>query len=445
MIDRLKKLVSHQGFMKYFKNTSWLFAEKILRMGVGLFVGIWVARYLGPEQFGLLSYAQSFVGLFAIVAGLGLDGVIVRELVNRPKKEKRLLSTAFVLKLFGAFFTLLILLFAISLTSNDAYTKKLVFIIASAVIFKSFNVIDFYFQAKVMSKYVVFANSTAFLLSSIVKIYLLLHHAPLEAFAWVVLFDAVIMAIGYIYWYVKINKKNSFFRHLYFDRSIARALLRDSWPLVLSGIALTIYLKIDQIMIKNMLDNNAIGNYAAAVRLSEAWYFIPVIIINTLFPAILKAKQVNHELYFQRLQYLYNLVVFISFIAAIFVSVFHEKIIVLLFGTQYSEASGVLAIHVWAGIFFSLSAASGKFLLAENYRFYQLFRYGIGAIVNIVLNIILIPTLQIKGAAIATLISIVITGFILDFFVAQMREIAFMKLKALMLMFVFDIKKYIIR
>ncbi|MCF6201761.1 MAG: oligosaccharide flippase family protein, partial [Hydrogenimonas sp.] len=207
MFEKLNSLKSHQGFMRYFKNTSWLFAEKVLRMIVGLFVGVWVARYLGPEQYGLLSYAQSFVGLFAAIATLGLDGIVVRELVKHPEKESELIGTAFGLKIVGAFAVLLLLGIAIHFTSNDHNTNLLVFIIASAVIFQSFNVIDIYFQAKVMSRYAVYANLFALLLSSMAKIVLILYEAPLIAFAWVVLFDSFVLAAGYVHWYFKAKKE----------------------------------------------------------------------------------------------------------------------------------------------------------------------------------------------------------------------------------------------
>ena len=152
MIDKIISLKNHQGFMKYFKNTSWLFFEKILRMFVGLFVGIWVARYLGPERFGLFLYAQSFVGLFTAIATLGLDSIVVRELVKDETKAIEIIGTAFYLKLMGTILTLLILAVATYFTSNDRYTNLLVFIIASATIFQSFNVVDMYFQSKVLSK-----------------------------------------------------------------------------------------------------------------------------------------------------------------------------------------------------------------------------------------------------------------------------------------------------
>ena len=157
MIARLTALAQHQGFRRYFANTSWLFAEKILSMVVSLLVGVWVARYLGPGRYGLFGYAQSFVGLFAVVATLGLDSILVRELVKDENKRDVLLGTAFRLKLLGAGAVILLLAVAVQFTSNDGYTNALIFIVASATIFQSFNVIDVYLQSKVLYKYVVSA------------------------------------------------------------------------------------------------------------------------------------------------------------------------------------------------------------------------------------------------------------------------------------------------
>ncbi|MGQ9844375.1 MAG: flippase, partial [Spirochaetota bacterium] len=292
--------------MRYFINTSWLFGEKILRMVVGLFVGVWVARYLGPERYGLLSYAQSFVGLFSAIATLGLDGIVVRELVKDETRRDELLGTAFWLRLMGAIAVLAILAIAINFTSNDAYTNTLVFIIASATIFQSFNVIDFYFQSKVLSRYVVFANIISLFVSSIVKVALILVEAPLIAFALTVLFDSFVLACGFVYYYIKTNSIFNI-KNLTFNKTTAVSLLKDSWPLVLSGIVISIYMKIDQVMIQEMMDAEAVGQYAAAVRISEAWYFIPMVVSSSLFPAIISAKAQNEELYYARLQKLYDL------------------------------------------------------------------------------------------------------------------------------------------
>ena len=201
ILRKLETLNSHSGFVKYLANTSWLIAEKSIRLVTSLFVGVWVARYLGPEQFGILSYAQNFVGLFAVIASLGLDAIIVRELVKSHTKTEALLCTGFVLHVIGAILVLAILALATSATSNDYSINVLIFIIASATVFQSFNVIDYYFQSQVLSKYVVFANIITLTTMSIIKISLILNDAPLIAFAIVILLDSFLLACCLIYFF----------------------------------------------------------------------------------------------------------------------------------------------------------------------------------------------------------------------------------------------------
>lgn len=440
MISKIKSLQNHQGFMRYFKNTSWLFAEKMLRMAVGLFVGIWVARYLGPEQFGLLSYAQSFVGLFAVIATLGLNGIVVRELVKDDARRDELIGTVFWLKLIGAIMVLCILAIAVNFTSNDNYTNTLIFIIASATIFQSFNVVDMYFQSKVLSKYVVYANVISLLMSSIIKIILILNEAPLIAFAWVVLFDSIVLACGFIYFYIKNNSKFNI-KNLTLKRETAISLLKDSWPLILSGIVISIYMKIDQVMIKEMLDSEAVGQYAAAVRLSEAWYFIPMVIASSLFPAIINAKKQSETLYYARLQKLYDLMVWIAIAIALPMTFLSDWIVNLLYGEQYSQAGSVLMIHIWAGVFVFLGVASSKWLLTENLQFFSTVNTMIGAVVNIFLNYILIRSLGIEGAAWATLISYFVAAYLSLFFWKKTRTNFLNLSKSLLFMRILNVKK----
>lgn len=404
MISRIRSLRAHQGFMRYFANTSWLFGEKILRMVVGLFVGIWVARYLGPEQFGLFSYAQSFVGLFTAIATLGLDGIVVRELVKDESRRDELIGTAFYLKLIGAIAVLIVLAVAIQFTSNDQYTNILVFIIASATIFQAFNVVDMYFQAKVLSKYVVFANIISLFISSIVKIVLILNDAPLIAFAWATLFDSVVLALGFIYFYLKNNSKFKF-QNLKFTKATAVALLKDSWPLILSGIVVSIYMKIDQVMIKEMLDNEAVGQYAAAVRISEAWYFIPAVIASSLFPAIISSKKQSEELYYARLQKLYDLMVWFGILLVLPLWFFSDLIILTLFGEPFANAIDVFEVTIFILILIFISSVHGKWLLSEGLQRYSLFYSIMGVISNVVANLYFIPKYGIVGAAYGTVLA----------------------------------------
>jgi O-antigen/teichoic acid export membrane protein len=427
---KLTRLKNNQGVMKYFKNTSWLLGEKILRMTLGLFVGIWVARYLGPEQFGLFSYAQSFVALFAIFATLGLDGIVIRELVKNESQRNRLLGTAFILKLVGAILVLILLAITVFFQSNGHQTNLLIFIIASATVFQSFNIIDFYFQSKVLSKYVAYSNVFSLLLSSIIKVILILNEATLIAFAYVILFDSLVLATGFIYFYLK-NKLPIFAWS--FDKKWAKSLLKDSWPLILSGLVVTMYMKIDQIMINNILGSADVGVYAAAVKLSEVWYLIPVSICASLFPAIINAKKINETLYYKRLQDLFYLLTWFAVALAIPVTFIGDWIVLLLYGGQYDAASSVLIIHIWASLFVFLGVARGGWILNENLQIYSFMYLAMALIVNVTLNYYWIPLFGVVGAAYATVVSQAAAVLIIPSVFRKTRISSLMIMKALLL------------
>jgi len=415
--------------MKYFKNTSWLFAEKILRMVVGLLVGIWVARYLGPDKFGLLSFAHSFVGLFTIFATLGLDEVVVRELVKDESRRDSLVGTTFWLKLFGAFLVLLVLAFAINFTSNDVDTHILVFIIASATIFQSFNIVDFYFQSKILGKFVAYANFISLFISTIVKIALILSHASLLAFAWVILFDSFVLACGFIYFFLK----HSTFRikYLIFHKSTAIDLLKDSWPLIFSGGVLMIQARIDQVMIKEMLGSLEVGYYSVAMRLIEAAAFIPMLLKSSLYPSIQSAKIQSKALYQDRLLNFYRLNFLFFLVLAIPIFIFAEPIIVLLFGIEYQPAGVLLALLSIRLFFANMGVARGTYIVTENLMKFSMFTMILGTIVNIYLNYVLIPNYGARGAIVATIVSFFTTIYLVDIFYSKTRHNVILQLKSI--------------
>ena len=405
-----------------------MFAEQVLRIIAGLFVGIYVARYLGPEQFGVYSYAAAFVALFGTIARLGLDGIVVRDLVNHPQERDVYLGTAFWLKLIGAFLTLGLLAIAVQFTSNDATTNLYIFIIASGLIFQSFDVVDFHFQSKVLSKYVSIAKLIQLALSSILKLYFIFTQADLFWFVLVSLIDQTSLAVSLVFAYWR-QKIGSFFGH--FNLGTAKTMLRNSWPLILSGIAIGLYMRIDQIMIKEMLGEREVGLYSAAVRLSEAWYFVAVIITASLFPAIVNAKKISQELYHQRLQRLYTFMVWMAIGIALPMTFYSDWLVTLLYGEAYREAGQVLMIHIWAGVFVFLGVASGSWLISENLQWLAFYRTLSGAIINIILNFVLIPIYGLIGAAIATIIAQTMAAFIFDILSKKTRMVFFMKLNTL--------------
>ena len=404
------KITLTAGLKRYFANTSWLMGHRVLSMVVALFVGVYVARYLGPERFGLLSYAGSFVGLFMALATLGLDDIMVRELVKTPKRRYELLGTAFCLKAGGAILMWIGIAAAVPFTHNDTQTNILIAIIALAAIFQAFNVIDLNYQAEVKSKYVVYAQLVSLVVSSITKLIFIWISAPLVWFACVFLLDAVVRAGGLTAMYLK-NSGNVW--HWKWQWQAAKALLRDSWPLILSGMVISIYMKIDQVMIKEMLGAEQVGHYAAAVRLSEAWYFVPMTLTSSVFPAIINAKKQSEELYYQRLQKLYDLMVWLAVAIALPTTFLAPWVIRVLYGEAFLPAAGVLSIHIWAGVFVFLGVAVGKWFLSENLQFIAMICATIGAMINVLLNFILGEKYGIVGYAYATLISYVFVNYII--------------------------------
>lgn len=409
--DRLNERHSLQAILG---NIGWLFADKILRMGVGLFVGVWIARYLGPEQYGLWNYAIAFTSLFAAFATLGLDGIVVRELVKNPERQNELLGSAFALKLIGGLLTILITMLAISIVrSGDMLTLWLVGLSAAGFVFQSFNVIDFYFQAKVQSRYTVYANNSAFILITLTKIGLLLNGAPLIAFAWVGLAEAALIAIFLLVAY-RANHYNIWAWR--YDGRVAHELVKDSWPLLLAGLAVMFYMRVDMVMLQQMASDREVGIYAAATKLSEVWYFLPMLIVASVSPEIIKCHGTDTGLYIRRLRRLYFLMVWLAIGVSLPLSLLSDWIVDILYGVEFKDAAPVFAVHLWASLAVFLGVASSQYLLVEQLQKISFYRTLIGLLFNIAFNLLLIPRMGAIGAAIATVLSYFIATFSVFFF-----------------------------
>lgn len=428
--DFIRRHIAHRpNLLKIVDNIGWLFFDKVLRMGVGLVVVVWIARYMGPQQFGIFNFATAFVGLFGAVAGIGLQAIVVRDLVRDPSRKNETLGTAAALLLMGGLLTYVLTICAIILIRpEDTLAKLLVTILGSVTLLKATDIVVYWFESQVLSKYTVWVQNGSFLVFAVVKITLILSDAPLLAFAWASSAEALLIAILLTAMYSKygpgVLKLSATF-------SRAKSLLTDCWPLMLSGLAIVIYMKIDQIMLGLMLGDEAVGIYSAATQISEIWYFIPMIIMASVFPAIMDGKKQGEIIYYERLQRLYDLMVWLSVLIAIPMTFIAAPLVTLLYGNAYEEAGKVLAIHIWASVFVFLGVASSQWFIAENRQMLSFQRTLAGAITNIILNIILIPYLECQGAAIATVLSYSIVAFFFDFFQKETKSMFRMKLRAL--------------
>lgn len=391
------------SFLHIAQNISWLVGERFIRIVVGLVVEACVARYLGPEMLGLLSYSIAFIALFQIVATLGLQGLVVRELVSKPRSKVEILGTTFFLKLIaGIFFAALASLIIVLMRPNDNTVQVIVFIISTSLIFRSLSTIELWFESQVESGFSVIASITTFLLSSITKVVLILVKASLLSFAILFTVELALRAAGLIYIYF-IREGDLFSWKL--SRIWSENLLRKSWPLVISGFGAMVYLKIDQVMIGEMAGASEVGIYSAAAKISEAWYFIPAFITASVFPSLIKIRIKDSYLYQARLQTLLDFLLILALMIAIFVSIFSNQIIDILYSGEYYGASRILNIHIWAGLFIFLGAVLSKWLIIEDHIKFSIIRHTFGAIANVLFNSFLIPRYLGIGAAISTVVS----------------------------------------
>jgi len=374
-----------------------------LRITLGLVVSVWLARYLGPNQFGTYSYALAFVTLFGALASLGLDEIVVREIVRQPERSQVLLGTTFTLKLIGGVVALILAVLTIqAIRPDDGMMFWFVAVIAGGLLFRSFDAIDCWYKSQVQSKYSVYAKSIAYILISCITIGLILLQAKFRAFAWMPTLEVVFGAIGLMIIY----RQTGYTVHNWsISLCCARDLLKESWPLLLSAITVILYMKIDQVMLGEMVDDYTVGVYSAALRLSEVWYVLPVILMSSTLPAIIEAKKISKDVYYSKLQKLFDFLTWLSIGISFCVTYLGGTIVELLYGNQYTAAIDILIIHIWASVFVFLGVVSGQYLLVENLTRIAFYRTTFGAIVNIGLNLLLIPKYGGIGAAISTLIS----------------------------------------
>jgi len=380
---------------------------------IKMFTAIAVANYLGSEGNGMLNFPMALITFFMAASALGLDAFITRELLQRPADKYRLLGTAFGMRLIAgvAALPLIYLTYFLLITfsgTSVAVPFNFVAIVSLVCLVQAMNITDSYFQSQVQGKNIMIVQVVANISSAIIKVCLILLSAPLIYFVWSLLADALLLAGGY--WLMYQRNAGSVLRWS-FDKSLAKSLLLKSWPLAFSAVLVSLYMKIDQLMISAYLGNSALGVYSTVVNLSESWYFIPVATVSALFPAIINARNSDPQRYQKRLQNLYELMSFLSLGIALIMTFASSLIYRLLYSDDFTGGAEVLAIHVWAGIFVFLGSASGQYLIAEGYTRLSLVRTGIGALVNILLNIWWIPLFGIKGAAWATLVGYGIATF----------------------------------
>lgn len=419
-------LFSSNTRAKITANVLWQIVDKITRLGAGLFIGLWVARYLGPEQYGIYNYAVAYVALFSAIAGLGLNNIVTKDIVNKPSHISEILGSSFILRFFGGgFLCLLAGISILFIRPGDSIIHILVLILSVASVFQAFNVIDFYYIAIIQSKYSIIAKNIAFFLVSIIKIILLVtNRLTIIQLACVLIIETLLAGLILVFLY---GKSNMSVRKWRVSILYCKDLLKRSWPLLLSGITIMLYMRIDQIMLGNMLGDTEVGVYSAAVRISEIWYFLPMIMASSVYPNLIETKKLDTALYHKRYLLLFRLMNLITISGALLMTVFSGLIIKIFYGEAYALAAPILSIHIWAGVFTFLGVGGSNFYVIEGLQHLHFARTLCGAILSIGLNLWLIPHFGGIGAAVTTLFSQFLVSYLLE--AVNMKTRVLFKLK----------------
>lgn len=420
--------------IKVLTNTSWLASERILTMAASLLVALVLARSLNPAGYGSLSYLVAIVALFGPFTSLGLNAIITRELVNSPQRQHTIMATASGFRLAGAVFgTFICLLFALTgwglVGPTDQWALAM---LALANVFTAFQVIEYWFHSHVAAKAVAHMRLPIIIIFSLAKIVAALNGASLLFICSLFALETAFIGLGFILIYCRAGGPIKW-RAL--DIKYGLRLLKQAFWLVLSGVAAVIYLKVDQVMLAQMISREAVGVYAVAARLSEVWYFFATAIAISLFPALLKLRQNNAQRYQQRLQQICDILFVVALLLAIGVSILATPIVNMLFGKEYQAAAAILTIHIWASVFIYMRALVSKWLIAESLLAFSLLSHGVGAIVNIIANWYLIPLYGGVGAAWATVLSYLVASYLAFWLAASTRPIALVMTNSLLLPF----------
>ncbi|HVU16769.1 MAG TPA: flippase [Candidatus Didemnitutus sp.] len=412
-------------------NAAWLFADQMVRMLTALLVGVWMARYLGPEKYGWLSYATALVGTVTSFTSLGINAVVVRELVRYPDETPRWMGSAFFLKAIAASVGFLICVSVAALEpSATAPTRPLVVIVALGMFFQTFDVIDLLFQARGASRISAWVRMIGCVLSNALKAILILQHASLSALATAGVVELAVCAIG---WWVALRNGDLSPGRWVRDSVKARQLVHESWPLALSGLAIYTQAYADQIVIAHALGAGELGQYAAAMRLVNVPAFLPMVVYTVAAPEITRAHREAPELYLKRLHNLYRLMLVLFVVSAVPLMAIGGPVARWLLGGPYEGASLLLPWLAFRLFFTNFGVARSIFITNEGLFRFSLVTAIAGAVVNIGLNLWLVPRWGARGAIASSLASFAVSTFLLEAFQPRARENLALMLRAVFL------------
>jgi len=412
------------------KNASYLVLGKVVQMVFGLIVGILTARYLGPSNYGLISYANAYVAFFSSICTLGINSVIVKEFIDHPGEEGKVIGTTLGLRAVSSILSSIAIVGIVCIVDAGEWVTIAVVALASiGMVFHIVETFNYWFQSRLESKVTATAALCAYIISAAYKVLLLITGKSVQYFALVSSLDYVCLGALLLYQYKKHNGGK-----LSFSTEYGKELFDRSKHFILAGLMVSIYGQTDKLMLKQMIGEAEIGYYATATSICGMWCFVLSAIIDSVYPSIMEAAKAKNEvLFYKRNVQLYAIVFYISTFVSICFTLLAEVVIRILYGATYMPAAAPLRIITWYTAFSYLGVARNAWVVAKDKQRYLFGIYAASALVNVVLNCLLIPSLGSSGAAIASLAAQIFTTLVVPFFIKGMKENSMMILDAIML------------
>lgn len=403
---------------KIFTNMRWLVSGRILQMAIALVINMITARYLGVNNYGIINYIASYVSFFTPICSLGLESIIIKELVDKPDHQGETIGTAMGMRMISSVFSMIaIMLFLLLVDRGNVMMLGVALVQSMILVFNTADLFEFWYQSRLESKVSVTVRTVGYLITAVYKIAILVFQKSIYWFAFTNTLDMIIAFI-----LLSIVYRKSGGQKLTFNFATGKKMLKISYNFIISGLMVAVYAQMDKIMLGQMLDTYTVGLYSVGIYICSLWNFIPDAMIASLRPGIMAAKKVNEETYIRKLKQMYALIIWISILYAVGVCIFSKYIILILYGKDFLGARAPLMIAVWYCGFSLLGSARDVWIICEGHQKYSKWFALIGAMTNLILNLLLIPKIGMIGAAIATLTTQIMTGFGVTLLFKDTRE-----------------------
>jgi O-antigen/teichoic acid export membrane protein len=391
------------------KNTTLILISQISTLLMGFFTLVYMARYLGAEGFGILSLALSMSGIFAIIVDMGLGTLMIREVARIKLMADKYIPNVALMKVILSFFTLGLVVLIVNIIRYPEIVSIIIYIITLSVIINSFTaILSSIFQANQKMAYISIStiiNSASMLLGTLIGIY---YHFEIIYFAALYVISNIL-----VFAFITSTYKWKFhFPKIKIDWSLWKPTIKESWPFAITSLSGMLYTYIDSIMLSIIKGTVAVGWYSAAYRFMLMVLFIPTTLNIVIFPVMSKHfKSSNNTIKMINEKY-FKYMIIIGIPLGFGTTILANKIILLIYGIEYTQSIIALQILIWTIVFTFTGASFVQVLQSINKQLIITKISGICVIINIILNLILIPKFSYIGASIATVLTeIILVGY----------------------------------